>query len=73
MKDAINIKYVAGRYRVVAPTYHKIAVAHGAVLYRCNPEMVHSRKADANYGLSVTVPYCNPPHDLTYLYYDELI
>ena len=71
VKDAIDIKYVAGRYRVVAPTYHKIAVAHGAVLYRCNPEMVHSRKADATYGLCVTVPYCNPPHDSTYLYYDE--
>ena len=71
VKDAIDIKYDAGRYRVVAPTYHKIAVAHGAVLYRCNPEMVCSRKADATYGLGVTVPYCNPPHDPAYLYYDE--
>ena len=71
VKDAIDIKYVPGRYRVVAPTYHKIAVAHGAVLYRCNPEMVRSRKADATYGLCVTVPYRNPPHDPTYLYYDE--
>ena len=71
VKDAIDIKYVAGRYRVVVPTYHKIAVAHEAVLYRCNPEMVHSCKADATYGLCVTVPYHNPPHDPAYLYYDE--
>ena len=71
VKDAIDIKYDAGRYRVVAPTYPKIAVAHGAVLYRCNPKMVRSRKADATYGLSVTVPYRNPPHDPAYLYYDE--
>ena len=71
VKDAIDIKYGAGQYRIVAPTYHKIAVAHGAVLYRCNPEMVRSRKADATYGLCVTVPYRNPPHDPAYLYYDE--
>ena len=72
VKDAIDTNYGAGRYHVVAPTYHKIAVARGAVLYRCNPEMVRSRKADATYGLSVTVPYRNPPHDPAYLYYDEV-
>ena len=71
MKDAIDIKYGAGRYHVVAPTYHKIAVVHGAVLYRCNPEMVCSCKADATYGLWVTIPYRNPPHDPAYLYSDE--
>ena len=71
VKDAIDINYGAGQYCIVVPTYHKIAVAHGAVLYRCNPEMVRSRKADATYGLCVTVPYRNPPHDPAYLYYDE--
>ena len=71
VKDAIDIKYGAGQYRVVVPTYHKIAVAHGAVLYCSNPEMVCSRIANATYGLSVTVPYRNPPHDPAYFYYEE--
>ena len=71
VKKAIAEKFGEGQYKLIAPRHHKIAVALGAVMYRCNPDMVHSRKADGTYGLCVSVPYRCPPHSDDYLYYDE--
>jgi hypothetical protein len=51
------------RSRVFAPPHPEHAVVEGAVLFRANPAIVRSRRADATYGKSVTRHFVKGVHD----------
>ena len=56
--------------RVVVPKDHNLAVIKGAVLFGANPQVISSRKADATYGMAVSIPY-EMDHDEFYCYKDS--
>jgi hypothetical protein len=52
--------------RVVVPKDHSLAVAQGAVKYRLNPNIIHSRVMDATYGTNICSPFVIGRHDKKY-------
>ena len=50
-------------YRCVVPPSPEYAVVEGAVIYRADPSVIHSRRADATYGKSVIRPFNSKIHD----------
>ena len=68
--EAISEKF-GDRYKYITPAEPDYAIVRGAVLFRQNPEFVHSRKVDATYGKS-TSPRFNPLiHDPEYKFTDD--
>ena len=57
--------------RIIVPTSPKLAITTGAVMWRKNPDLIKARRADATYGIGVTVPFDEEKHDSYYRFYDE--
>ena len=43
--------------RIIVPKNHSLVVSQGAVIYRLNPDIIHSRVMDASYGTDICAPY----------------
>ena len=56
---------------VFVPIEHKMAIACGAIIFRRNPEIIWSRKAEATYGDVVARPFDTDIHDPAYKILDE--
>ena len=52
--------------RIIVPKDHSLAVAQGAVKYRLDPDIIHSRVMDATYGTDICPPYLPSRHDRKY-------
>ena len=52
--------------RIIVPKDHSLAVAMGAVKYRLNPDIIHSRVMDATYGTDICPPFVPGRHDFKY-------
>ena len=48
-----------------------LTVARGAVCYAENPQVISSRKADATYGIAISVPFVTGDHDPAYSFRDS--
>ena len=53
-------------YKYITPLQPDFAVIRGAVLFRLNPDIVHARKADATYGIGISIPFDPLIHDSEY-------
>ncbi len=53
-------------YKYVTPAESDFAVVRGAVIFRRNPEIVESRRADATYGVRASIPFVEDLHDEAY-------
>ena len=51
---------------VFVPIHHKMAIACGAIIFRRNPEIIWSRKAEATYGTIVQSQFKPDIHDTAY-------
>ncbi len=52
--------------RIIVPKDHHLAVSQGAVKYRLNPDVIHSRVMDASYGTSICAPFIPEKHSMKY-------
>ena len=52
--------------RIIVPKDHSLAVSQGAVKYRLNPDIIHSRVMDASYGTDICAPYFRGRHNPKY-------
>ena len=57
---------LGNQYRYITPAEPDFAVIHGAVLFRHNPDIVYARKADATYGIGISIPFDPLIHDPAY-------
>ena len=57
---------LGSQYRYITPAEPDFAVIRGAVLFRHNPDIVYARKADATYGIGISIPFDPLIHDPTY-------
>jgi len=64
-------EHFGDRYTYVTPTGSEFAVVRGAVLFRHNPDIVCTRKADATYGVRANIPFEEGKHEEEYKWYDE--
>ena len=56
---------------VFVPIEHKLAIACGAIIFRCNPEVIWTRKAEATYGDIVLTQFNPDIHDPAHKIIDE--
>ena len=56
---------------VFVPIEYKLAIACGAIIFRRNPEVIWSRRAEATYGDIVAKPFEASIHDPAYKIIDE--
>lgn len=49
VQDTLQDRY-GTKLDVFVPIEHKLAIACGAIIFRCNPEVIWARKAEATYG-----------------------
>lgn len=54
-----------------APGEAELGIVEGAVMFRCNPSIVHKRKADATYGINVGIPFQSGLHDEAKRYFNK--
>ena len=59
------------KYRYITPAEPNFAVIRGAVLFRQNPNIVHSRRADATYGVSTNITFDPLIHNPDYKWTDD--
>lgn len=59
-------KSFGGQCRIIVPPFPEHAIVEGAVLFRRNPTIVRSRRADATYGKSVVRRFDSRIHDPRY-------
>ena len=52
--------------QIIVPKDHHLAVSQGAVKYRLNPDVIHSRIMDASYGTSICAPFIPERHSMKY-------
>ena len=65
------IKEFGDHYKYITPAEHDFAVVRGAVLFRQNPNTVHARRADATYGVRVSIPFQEGKHEEKYKWVNE--
>ena len=58
------------KYTLIVPDDHRLAVAHGAVLYKKAP-IINSRRLNRTYGLGVSVSYDSKTHSKGHFKYNE--
>ena len=64
-------QYHKVRYdKLICPEHPNLAIATGAVMWRKNPGVVESRKADATYGITVCIPFIDGKHNEHYRFYN---
>ena len=68
--QAISEKF-GNQYKYITPAEPDYAIVRGAVLFRQNPEFVHSRKIDATYGTDSTALFESLTHDPEYKFTDD--
>ena len=57
-------------HNIVCPEHAHLAIATGAVMWRKNPEIIHSRKSNATYGIKLKEKFDEHKHDIHYRFYD---
>ena len=71
LEEAIR-RYRGVHYdKIVCPDHPNLAIATGAVMWRKNPGVIKSRKADATYGIAVSIAFVDGKHEEHYRYYNE--
>ena len=70
IEGMVSSEFPKAKFIIAVPNEHKLAVAHGAVLYKKRP-LIRSRFMNRTYGLSVTVPFHPSIHSDKYLCYNE--
>ena len=71
LEEAIR-RYRGVHYdKIVCPEHPNLAIATGAVMWRKNPGVIESRKADATYGIAVSIPFRDGEHNEHYRFYNE--
>ena len=65
LQDRLQAKY-GSELKVFVPIDHKMAVACGAIIFRRNPEIIWSRRAEATYGTIVQSQFKADIHDPAY-------
>lgn len=68
--EAISEKF-GDQYKYITPAEPDYAIVRGAVLFRQNPEFVHSRKVDATYGIHISSSFEPLIHDPKYKFTDD--
>ena len=68
--QAISEKF-GDAYKYVTPAESDFAVVRGAVLFRQDPEVVHSRKIDATYGIDTNQTFNPLIHEPTYKWIND--
>ena len=71
IKEMVNAKFNRLKYRLIVPLDCKLAIVHGAILFRQSSTKFVSCVASATYGLGVSVPFCRGIHPTSHLRYDE--
>jgi len=69
VQDSMNDRF--GEIEVFVPVDHKLAVACGAIKFRCNPEVIWARKAEYTYGDIICIPFNPDIHDPAYKVHNE--
>ena len=64
-------KEFGDRYKYITPAEHDFAVVYGAARFRQIPCKVHSRRADATYGVRVNIPFEEGKHEEDYKWVNE--
>ena len=57
--------------RIIVPTAPSLAVVQGAAMWRKNPDIVKERRADATYGIGVSIPFKKDVHDRYYYFFND--
>ena len=57
--------------RVIEAKESNLTVIRGAVRFGYNPQVIASRKADATYGITTSVPFDSKKHDKSHRYQDS--
>ena len=67
----IQEKFKSKGLKYIVPVEPAYAVARGAALFKQNPSVIESRKADATYGLCACIPFVDGLHDSKYKWTDD--
>ena len=70
VKSFITKEFPSMNYILIVPDSHRLAVAHGAVLYKKAPK-INSRCLNRTYGLAVSVRYNPKTHSKEHFKYNE--
>ena len=57
--------------RIIVPRTPSLAVVLGAAMWRKNPDIVKGRRADATYGIGVSIPFKKDIHDQYYYFFND--
>ena len=68
---AIQERFESKGLKCVVPLEPAYAVVRGAALFKQNPGVVHSRKADATYGIAICSSFREGLHDPKYKWIDD--
>ena len=71
IQRCIRREFMSMDINYVVPVEPAHAVVKGAVLFKKNPGLVESRKADATYGLEITNTFQEGLHDTKYRWLDD--
>ena len=71
LEEAIRHYHGVHYDKIVCPEHPNLAIATGAVMWRKNPGVVESRKADATYGISMFINFIDGEHDEHYRFYNK--
>ena len=66
LEEAIRQYHGVHYDKIVCPEHPNLAIATGAVMWRKNPSVIESRKADATYGICICIPFINGEHNEHY-------
>ena len=65
IEEKLQSRY-SPKLQVFVPIEHKVAVVCGAIIFRHNPKLIWSRKAEATYGDDVLIGFNDNIHDTAY-------
>ena len=70
LEDSIHRHNRKIHRNIICPEHSHLAIATGAVMWRRNPEIIHSRKSDATYGIGIWQDFDEHKHDIHHRFYD---
>lgn len=72
LEEALILQPMLYRFQLhPAPGESELGVVHGAVMFRCDPSLIHKRKSDNTYGIGVSVSFQQDVHDETKKFWNE--
>jgi len=71
VQENIIQKFGVPKYRFFTPPQPELAVVRGATAFRCNPNVLRTRKADATYGVSCQGDFIASIHNPLYKEWSE--